>query len=77
MLNGHKMYCPRCENALTELRIPYIEFVYMNAEARNVVLAECAEPDSLKEISANYRMFKYSKWYKKLQEEARRKREQE
>lgn len=77
MLNGHKMCCPRCENTLTELRIPYIEFVYMDPEARRVVLDKCSDPTLLKGISTNYRMFKYSKWYKKLQDEAHDEQEQQ
>ena len=34
MLNGHKMSCPNCSDSLTELRIPYMTYVEMDASER-------------------------------------------
>lgn len=67
MLNGHKMFCPKCESKLTELRISYLDFVGMNREERNFLVQDCQNDALLAKMSANYRMYKYSKWYKKLQ----------
>lgn len=66
MLNGHKMTCPKCGGSITELRIPYMEYVSMDMDEREVFKARCADPDQLKELSTTYRMYKYSKWYKEL-----------
>lgn len=68
MLNGHKMYCPKCEQPLTELRIPYMEYVSMDREERELFRRDCQNETVLEQLSAHYRMYKYSKWYKKLQE---------
>lgn len=68
MLNGHKMYCPKCEQQLTELRIPYMEYVSMDHEERELFRRDCQNEEVLEQLSAHYRMYKYSKWYKKLQE---------
>ena len=64
MLNGHKMFCPKCESKLTELRISYLDFVGMNREERNFLVQDCQNDALLAKMSANYRMYKYSKWYK-------------
>lgn len=68
LLNGHKMYCPKCEQPLTELRIPYMEYVGMDREERELFRQDCQNEAVLARLSAHYRMYKYSKWYKKLQE---------
>ncbi|MDE6421441.1 MAG: hypothetical protein K2K87_13100 [Lachnospiraceae bacterium] len=68
MLNGHKMYCPKCEQPLTELRIPYMEYVSMDREERELFRRDWQNETVLEQLSAHYRMYKYSKWYKKLQE---------
>lgn len=68
LLNGHKMYCPKCEQPLTELRIPYMEYVSMDREERELFRRDCQNETVLEQLSAHYRMYKYSKWYKKLQE---------
>ena len=66
MLNGHKMKCPKCGGSITELRIPYMEYVSMDMDERNAFKMKCADEAQLKELSTTYRMYKYSKWYKEL-----------
>ena len=67
MLNGHKMSCPKCSDSLTELRIPYMTYVEMDAAEREAFKTLCQDEDSLKELSTTYRMYKYSKWYREQQ----------
>lgn len=69
MLNGHKFTCPKCGNPIVELRIPYMEYVSMDMEERKNFKERCADADQLKELGTTYRMYKYSKWYKKLHNE--------
>lgn len=71
LLNGHKMYCPKCEQPLAELRIPYMEYVGMDREERELFRRDCQNDALLSQLSAHYRMYKYSKWYKKLQENSK------
>lgn len=66
MLNGHKMTCPKCGESITELRIPYMEYVKMDMEEREAFKAKCFDENQLKQLSTTYRMYKYSKWYKEL-----------
>ncbi len=67
MLNGHKMFCPRCCQTLTELQMPYLDYVALNATERTLFIELCSDEASLKEVSTTYRMYKYSKWYRNLQ----------
>ena len=67
MLNGHKMFCPKCNQSLTELQISYLEYISYTPEERKHFLESCSSPDSLHKISSTYRMYKYSKWYRDLQ----------
>ncbi len=69
MLNGHKQKCPnpQCKCSITELKIPYMDYVSMNQEARAEFCNCCADEEQLQKLSTTYRMFKYSKWYKKEQ----------
>jgi len=67
MLNGHKMFCPRCSQTLTELQMPYLDYVALNATERTLFIELCSDEASLKEMSTTYRMYKYSKWYRNLQ----------
>lgn len=67
MLNGHKMTCPKCSDSLTELRIPYMTYVEMDANEREMFKNLCRDEDHLKELRTTYRMYKYSKWYKEQQ----------
>lgn len=67
MLNGHKMNCPKCADSLTELRIPYMTYVEMDADEREAFKDLCRSEDNLRELSTTYRMYKYSKWYKEQQ----------
>lgn len=67
MLNGHKMTCPKCSDSLTELRIPYMTYVEMDIDEREMFKNLCQDEDNLKELSTTYRMYKYSKWYKEQQ----------
>ncbi|MEG1847630.1 MAG: hypothetical protein RRX92_01705 [Lachnospiraceae bacterium] len=69
MMNGHKIYCPKCKNVLTELRVTYMDYVTMSDADRINILEQCADPQQLKEIRTKYRMYKYSKWYKELNAE--------
>lgn len=66
MLNGHKMVCPKCEARLIELKISYLDYVDMSREERELLLQDCQNRELLAKMSANYRMYKYSKWYKQL-----------
>lgn len=65
MLNGHKMTCPACKRSLIEMRMPYMDYVNMTVSQRQQLIAECRNEDTLKELSTTYRMYKYSKWYRK------------
>ena len=67
MLNGHKMICPKCTEPLAELRISYLDYVNLNMQGREELLAACADEEQLGKMKATYRMYKYSKWYKELQ----------
>lgn len=67
MLNGHKLSCPNCNESITELKIPYMEYISMNREQREFFLARLEDETQLKGLSTTYRMYKYSKWYKELQ----------
>lgn len=69
MLNGHKQSCPRCEGALTELKLDYVTYASYDDTKRSALLQECADPERLDKLKTTYRMYKYSKWYKELQEE--------
>ncbi len=64
MLNGHKMTCPACDNPLSEMRMPYMDYVNMSAEEREELAKQCHDEDTLKNLSTTYRMYKYSKWYR-------------
>lgn len=66
ILNGHKMFCPRCNTKLAELQMPYLDFVALSAMERSLLIELCSSEDSLKELSTSYRMYKYSKWYRRL-----------
>lgn len=67
MLNGHKRSCPGCNESITELKLPYMEYVSMNREQRDILLNRLSDDAQLRELSTTYRMYKYSKWYKELQ----------
>lgn len=64
MLNGHKTICPSCLCDLTELKLPYLTYVEMDAEDRELLLEQLKTDDGLKEYSTTYRMLKYSKWFR-------------
>ena len=67
LLNGHKMSCPKCNFPLTELQIPYQEYISMNTLQREALTKLCCNQEELHKISTTYRMYKYSKWYRNLQ----------
>ncbi|CDF05893.1 putative uncharacterized protein [Firmicutes bacterium CAG:95] len=67
MLNGHKLICPRCTEPIAELRISYLDYIDLNLEQRASFLKSCADESQLCKLKTNYRMYKYSKWYKELQ----------
>lgn len=64
ILNGHKIKCPGCENKLTELTLPYLTYVDMSYADRAALQEKLGTADGIKELSATYRMQKYSKWFK-------------
>lgn len=68
MLNGHKQFCPKCQGMITELKLSYMDYVSMDEMKRLSFLACCADEKQLKKLSTTYRMYKYSKWYKELQQ---------
>ncbi len=68
MLNGHKMSCPKCNNPLKELQMSYLDYIALNNTERNLFIELCNDENSLNEISTTYRMYKYSKWYRDLQD---------
>lgn len=67
LLNGHKMFCPKCDTKLNELRISYLDFVNMDREQRELLRLDCQNDALLPGLSTHYRMYKYSKWYKQMQ----------
>ena len=66
MLNGHKRSCPNCSESITELKLPYMEYISMDRNKRALFLTRLADEAQLKDLSTTYRMYKYSKWYKEL-----------
>ena len=68
MLNGHKMSCPKCNNSLKELQMSYLEYITLSQAERIHFIELCNDESSLNEISTTYRMYKYSKWYRNLQD---------
>ena len=64
ILNGHKMTCPACHDALTEMRIAYMDFIQLPINEREKLIEQCHDEDTLKKLSTTYRMYKYSKWYR-------------
>lgn len=64
ILNGHKMVCPACHSSLTEMSLPYMEYINMSLREREELLNQCQNEETLKEMSHTYRMYKYSKWYR-------------
>ena len=68
MLNGHKITCPKCKRSLSELKMPYTDYVNMNAAERTALLSSCSDEKTLQSLCTSYRMYKYSKWYKSFLE---------
>lgn len=66
MLNGHKRFCPKCNGSITELKIPYMDYISMDRNKRSLFLERLSDEAQLKDLSTTYRMYKYSKWYKEL-----------
>ena len=66
ILNGHKVYCPACSGKLTELNISYLKYSNMTKPERIALKEKCADEKSLKELSVEYRMHRYSKWFKTI-----------
>ncbi len=65
ILNGHKVYCPACSGKLTEL-YSYMKYVNLSKTERGQLKEKCADEKGLKELSVEYRMHRYSKWFKNL-----------
>ena len=68
MLNGHKIICPKCTEPLSELSISYLDYVNLDLPQRKAYVAACQDAEQLAKLTATYRMYKYSKWYRALQE---------
>ncbi len=68
MLNGHKLTCPKCTHSISELKISYVDYVNLDMNERAAFKAKCEDEKLLQELSTTYRMYKYSKWYRELQE---------
>lgn len=66
ILNGHKVYCPACSGKLTELGISYMKYVSLSKPERVALKEKCADEKGLKELSVEYRMHRYSKWFKTM-----------
>ena len=64
LLNGHKLSCPACNTPLTEMRMPYMDYINMTSAERDALIEQCHNEDTLKKLSTTYRMYKYSKWYR-------------
>lgn len=64
ILNGHKLNCPACNNSLTEMRMPYMDYINMTAGERETLAEQCKNETTLQKLSTTYRMYKYSKWYR-------------
>ena len=56
MLNGHKITCPKCKHSLSELKMPYTDYVTMNAAERNALLSSCSDEKTLQSLCTSYRM---------------------
>ena len=67
MLNGHNLTCPNCHDNLSELKMPYSNYVTMDMDERKAFKAKCEDEYQLNKISTTYRMHKYSKWYRDKQ----------
>ena len=67
ILNGHKMFCPKCNHTLKELQMSYLDYVALNSAQRELFIASCHDENHLHKISTTYRMYKYSKWYRDSQ----------
>ncbi len=68
MLNGHKIICPKCTEPLSELRISYLDYANLDVSQRKAYVTACQDEEQLSKLTATYRMYKYSKWYRNLQE---------
>ncbi len=66
ILNGHKAYCPACSGKLAELNISYMKYVNLSRQERSALKEKCADEKSLRELSVEYRLHRYSKWFKSL-----------
>lgn len=69
ILNGHKQQCPRCDSNLTELKLSYLDYTGLSIFERSKFLEKLGDPKQLAEFRTIYRMYKYSKWYKKMMDE--------
>lgn len=66
ILNGHKMFCPKCNSSLKELQMSYLEYLSLPSDKRQSFVDLCRDETSLNELTTTYRMYKYSKWYRNL-----------
>lgn len=66
ILNGHKMFCPKCNSSLKELQMSYLEYLSLPSDKRQSFVDLCRDEASLNELTTTYRMYKYSKWYRNL-----------
>ena len=52
ILNGHKLTCPACHDSLTEMRMPYMDYINMSLSERDELLKNCRNEEFLKEMEA-------------------------
>ncbi len=58
ILNGHKSVCPTCDRDLTELEMPYMDYVEMNLAERNALCITLQDPAELKKQKARKKHYK-------------------
>ena len=66
MLNGHHLACPKCLDIITELKISFVDYVKLDIEERAEFKRSCDNEYHLSTLRTTYRMHKYSKWYRDL-----------
>jgi len=66
ILNGHKTNCPKCDGALSELQVSYLDYIQMTKAERKCFEQNLTDPSKLARIATTYRLYKYSKWYREL-----------
>lgn len=66
ILNGHKKFCPGCENNLTELKLSCMDYVKMDENARFNLLAILNTPEGLNNHSSHTKQSNPSKPFSEI-----------